>query len=111
VFVDGETDPPLDSREVFVAGGQDIGGDQHAAQVLDRLAGSQLVEGGVGERPVSASQLGQGCSDGGAFEPVQRRRRPIGVGQCLMQCLQFGSDLSVGVGEQGLPIPPYRIAV
>ena len=41
---DGGVDPVFESHHVFVAGGQDFRGDQDAAQVLDCLAGGQLVE-------------------------------------------------------------------
>ena len=50
---------PLEPGHVLVAGGQRAGGDQDAAQVLERLGVGQFVEGGVGERAPAGGEVGQ----------------------------------------------------
>ena len=58
-FVEGRVDPAFESGKVLIAGRQRAGGDQDAAQVLERLAVGHLVEGLVGQRPCARGQVGQ----------------------------------------------------
>jgi hypothetical protein len=56
-FGEGAFDPSFEAGQVFIAGRQDAGGDQDGAQVLNRFAGWELVEGGMA-KPRSTGELG-----------------------------------------------------
>ncbi len=58
---DGAGDPPFEPDHVLVARRQDSGRDQDAAQVLDRLAGGQVVEDLVGEGALGDVTQDLGC--------------------------------------------------
>ena len=48
---------------MLVTDGEGAGGDQDAAQVPEGLAVGQLVQGGVGERPVPGGEFGEQGAD------------------------------------------------
>jgi len=82
---DGLADPALDPGELLVAGGQRCGGDQDGTQVLDGLAGREIVECGVAERALPGGELGEHRPGGGALEPGQRGGGAFGAGQRVVQ--------------------------
>ncbi|MFD7064511.1 hypothetical protein [Streptomyces sp. NPDC059906] len=53
---------PFETDHLLVPLGQDFGGDEDAADVLDDLAFGELVQGLMGERPPAGAEIGQ---DGG----------------------------------------------
>jgi hypothetical protein len=84
VLVEGVGDPPFDPREVLVTGGECCGGDQDAAQMLDRLAGYEIVEGGMAKWSLSAGEIGEHRPDRGVLEPIQCGGRPVDARQRLV---------------------------
>lgn len=100
VFVEGHVDPAFESGKVFIAGRQRAGGDQDAAQVLERLAVGHLVEGLVGQRPCARSKVGQDRGSGVLRQPVHHRLRPVGRGQGFVQPAQLGTDAAAAIVEQ-----------
>jgi hypothetical protein len=85
-------DPAFQLGEVLIAFWQRSGGDQHAAQVRQGLAGCQLIEGCVGERPLACGEAGEQRADLGAAQPAQRGLGPLDGGQGLLEGLQPGAD-------------------
>ena len=89
-------DPAFQPGQVLIAWRQRPGGDQDRAQVPQRLAVGQLVEGGVGERPLAGAELAQDRR--GALllsQPAQHGGRAFVAGQVVMQCLQARPDRAV----------------
>jgi hypothetical protein len=84
VLVEGVGDPPFDPREVLVTGGQCCGGHQDAAQMLDRLAGCQIVERGLAQWSLPAGEVGEHRADRGVLEPGQCGARPVDARQRLV---------------------------
>jgi len=66
---DGLSDPAFQPGQLLISRRQGSGSHQHAAQVLDRLAGRQLVQGPVAERPLSGLEVTQGRWRAAAVEP------------------------------------------
>jgi hypothetical protein len=95
---DGGVDPLFESHHVFVAGGQDSGGDEDAAQVLDCLPGGQFVECLVGDG--ASGELTQHLGRGASVEPSAQRGWPLGRGQRPVEDLPVGRDGAGVVGEQ-----------
>ena len=100
VLADGLADPALDPGELLVAGRQRSGSDQDTAQVLDGLAGREIIKRGVAERALPGGELGEHRAGGGTLEPVQHGVGPSGAGQGVVQHPQFRADLPAGVGEE-----------
>ena len=67
----------LEADQVLVAGRQRAGGDQDAAQVPERFAVGQFVEGGVGQRSLAAGELTQDRRRGAACSARPARCRVV----------------------------------
>jgi hypothetical protein len=105
-FGEGAGDPAFEAGQVFVAGRQCAGGDQDGAQVLDRLAGWELVEGGVAEWPLAGAEFAQDGGDHGLVQPRQHQVGSFAAGQGVVQAAQLGADVTVVPGQQGCqPLP------
>ena len=89
---DGGRDPAFEADHVLVAGRQCAGGDQDAAQVPDRFAVGQLVEGGVGQRSLACRELAQERGGGVLVQPVQHGVGAVVGGQVAVQGLQPGMN-------------------
>ena len=101
-------DPAFESDHVLVAGGQGSRGDQDAAQVLDGLAGGQLVECLVGEG--ASGELTQDRGRGAFVEPALSVCGRSGRGQGPVEGLPVGRDGAGVVGEQFVQAPGDRAA-
>ncbi len=76
---------PLETDHLLVPLGQDCGGDQDAADVLDDLAFGQLVQGLVSEGSAAGAEIGQDGGDDAAGEPAQRSGGSFGAGQGVVE--------------------------
>jgi hypothetical protein len=97
---DDAGDPALQPGHLLISPGQGPGGDQHAAQVLDRLAGGQLVQGLVRERPLRGPEVTQDGWRRAAVQPRCHCGGPSDRGECLVEALQPSGNLSVLAAEQ-----------
>ena len=79
---------------MFIAGRQGACGDQDGAQVLNWLAGGELVEGSVAEGPLAATEFAQDGGDGGLVHPRQHQVGSFAAGQGIVQAAQLGGDLT-----------------
>lgn len=64
---------PFETGHLLVPPGQDFGGDENAADVLDDLAFREFVQGLMGERPSAGVEIGQDGGDDALGEPAPRR--------------------------------------
>jgi hypothetical protein len=97
---DGGGDPPLQTDEPLVAGRQRAGGDQDAAQMLERLAGGKLVQNLVRQRPLIPAEAFQQGVDLRAGQPGQRGVRTRSGRHGLGKGGQVGPDNAGSVAEQ-----------
>ena len=95
---------------MLVAGRQRAGGDQDAAQVPERLAVGQLVEGGVGQRPFACRELTQDRCGGVLVQPVQHGVGAVVAGQVVVQGLQPGMNRAGVVAQKLIQALPQRAA-
>ncbi|WP_063886653.1 hypothetical protein [Streptomyces aureus] len=82
---DGVLHVPFETDHLLVPPGQDSGGDENAADVLDGLAFGELVQGLMGERPRAGAKIGQDGGDDVLGEPAHRGAGPLGVGQGVVK--------------------------
>ena len=108
-FGEGALDPAFEAGQVFITGRQCTDGDQDGAQVLDRLAGWELVEGGVADCPLTGAEFAQDAGDRGLVQPRQHEVGSFAAGQVVVQAAQFGADVTVAAGQQG-PQPLPQVA-
>lgn len=104
---DGAGGPALQPGQLLVTCRQHARGDQHGAQVPERPAVGELVEGGVGERACPGPELTQDGSAGVLAvlaEPAQHGGGLVGADQVAIEGLQLRADLAGMVCEQ-LPEP------
>jgi len=78
---------PFETDHLLVPPGQDSGGDENAADVLDDLAFRKLVQCLMGERPAARTKIGQDGGDDALGEPAHRGAGPFGVGQGVVKGL------------------------
>jgi hypothetical protein len=95
---DGLGDPGFQPGQLLVAGRQRPGGDEDRAQVPQRLAVGQLVEGLVGKRPLAGAELAQDVGDGALAQPGQDGGRAFTARQAVMECPQIRADRAVRAG-------------
>ena len=98
-FGDGPGDPVFQPRQLLIAWRQRPGGDQDRAQVPDGLGVGQVVECGVGERPLACAKLTQDRGCRALVKPAHYRGGALVAGQVLIESLQFGPDLAAVVAE------------
>ena len=96
---DDAGDPAFQPGHLLIAWRQGPGGDQDAAQVLDRLAGGQLVEGAVGERSSRPARAGSPGRRSCSARPATVAGRSA-AGEGMVEGLQVGADLAGLVAEQ-----------
>ncbi len=105
-FGEGAGDPAFQAGQVFITGRQGVGGDQDGAQVLDRLAGWELVEAGMADCPLICAEFAQDAGDRGLVQPRQHEVGSLAAGQVVVQAAQLGADVTVAIGQQGCqPLP------
>jgi hypothetical protein len=85
-FGDSPGDPGFQPGELLVAGRQRPGGDEDRAQVPQRLAVRELVEGGVGEGPFAGGELAQHGGVLVVVQPAQHGSRTAGADQAVAEC-------------------------
>lgn len=88
-------------HEPFVALGQGTGGDQDTAQVVESLAGRQLVNDLAGQRAGVAADLGEDLPDLGAVQPGHSHVGPLGPGQSPVKRGEAGADPAGLVTDEG----------
>ncbi|MFE2597335.1 hypothetical protein ACFXCZ_12635 [Streptomyces sp. NPDC059396] len=76
---------PFETDHLLISLGQDSGGDEDAADVLDDLAFRELVQGLVSERLAAGAKIGQDGGDDALGEPAHRGAGPLGVGQGVVK--------------------------
>jgi hypothetical protein len=108
-FGEGACDPALEAGQVFITGRQGGGGDQDGAQVLDRFADREFVEGGMADCPLAGAEFAQDAGDRVLVQPRQHKVGPFAAGQGVPQAAQFGADVAVVIGQQG-PQPLPQVA-
>lgn len=96
---------PFETDHLLVPPGQDSGGDEDAADVLDDLAFRELVEGRMGERPAAGAKIGQGGGDDALGESAHRGAGPLGVGQGVVKGLELRVDGTCVIGKEFVEPP------
>jgi hypothetical protein len=99
-FGDGPGDPGLQPGQLLIAGRQGAGGNQDRAQVPQRLAVGQFVEGGVGKRSLAGAELAQDRRGGAVAQPAQHGGGTLVAGQVVIKRLQTRPDRAVVAAEQ-----------
>ena len=97
--VDRCGDPAFQPGHLLIAVGQRPDGDQDAAQVLDRLAARQRVEGGVSE-PGPGVQALQDRRRRALVQPGRDRAGPLGGRERLVKGTKARADFAGLVTEQ-----------
>jgi hypothetical protein len=96
--------PLLKAGEDLVAFRQRAGGDQHAAQVRQRLACGQFVEDLVGKVPVLGADFSQQLAGPGPSNPDQRAVGALGAGQRLVERGNRWPDDAVLAAEEAADV-------
>ena len=104
---DGNRDPAFQPGHLLIAWRQGSDGDQHAAQVLNRLSGGQFVEGFMGQRPRPGLEITQDLRGGAPVQPGRHRAGALDRKKSLAKASQFRGDLAVLVAEQ-VTQPPVQ---
>jgi hypothetical protein len=95
---DSVGDPAFQPHHLFISGRQGADGDEHAAELLDWLAGRQFIESLVGER--TSGQVMQDRRECAPGEPGRDRVGPVRFGEGVVERLQAWTDLAAIVAEQ-----------
>lgn len=90
----------FEADHLLVPLGQDFGGDEDAADVLDDLAFRELVQGLVGEGTAAGAEIGQNSGDDALGESAHPRASPFGAGQGVVEGLQLGGYGARVIGEE-----------
>ncbi len=93
-------EPGGDAFKVLVAPGQDAGLDQDLPEVVQAVAGRQLVQKVVGDGPLLRDQLAEKPGGRAVADPVDRVKRPVDPGERVGERLELGCDGAVGSCEQ-----------
>jgi hypothetical protein len=93
-------EPGGDAFKVLVALGQDAGLDQDLPEVVQAVAGRQLVQKVVGDGPLLGEQVPEKFRGRALPDPVDRVERQVDPGERLGEGLEFGRDGAVGFCEQ-----------
>jgi len=92
--------PGGNAFKVLVALGQDPGLDQDLPEVVQAVAGRQLVQKVVGDGPLLRDQVPEKPGGRALPDPVDRVKRQVHSGECLGEGLERGCDGAVRSCEQ-----------
>ena len=92
--------PGRDALDVLVALGQDPGLHQGLPEIVQAVAGRQLVQQVVGDGPLLGDQVSEEPGGGALPRPLDGGKRRVDPGECLGEGPELGCDGTVSAGEQ-----------
>jgi len=93
-------EPGRDAFKILITLGQDPGLDQDLPEVVQAVAGRQLVQKVVGDRPLLRGQVPEKFRGGALPDPVDRVKRQVDLGERPGEGPEFGRDGAVRSCEQ-----------